>query len=491
MTTPQTPTAIGRKNDRQFSRVKKLAEKMRLERTGLLPDRSEEFMSLQFWYKDYVNEYRQTKMAQNDLDMGIAKQQNREFARVYGGKTIGDCNTAILGLKTVWARGWTATDSHPEAPWPTYREFREEGDERHTSNYGRFLPIPRVPGNKTVVYKQKSFVPVELLDVVMPVPKLYGMVNINMFGFFDTEVDVNGVPYDDDSLPGDEYVIQRKDVAAGVGPNSVASQRKVVSGLAPIGPPEVGAADFYFGWIQETPSRGQKKSTIQATAPPFVPRNIPALNPGGVRAHTEDGQDQFIKKDFNGPLVDTFLNNTAVQAPKDRPEVVGFTDPWKVKHVIKANLQINTKVKEFHGNMSPKSKHGAIKNSAFNAMLNMSPGTAFRAINDAQNKNSADTAGYSAISAANSSLTTEYSIHSRSRRESQDMLTSAETKSSHDSLGSPLGFRRISSFSSCKPRSHKPAPLKLKPRRRQADVIKIINFDDDDEEEEDGGVVLC
>lgn len=50
--------------------------------------------------------------------------------------------------------------------------MREEGDERHTSQFGRFLALPRNPGNETVTYKQRSVVRQHHFDRVWEVPRL-------------------------------------------------------------------------------------------------------------------------------------------------------------------------------------------------------------------------------------------------------------------------------------------------------------------------------
>ncbi len=51
------------------------------------------------------------------------------------------------------------------------RMVREEGDERHTSQFGRYLALPRNPGNETVTYKQRSPVKQHHLDRVWEIPR--------------------------------------------------------------------------------------------------------------------------------------------------------------------------------------------------------------------------------------------------------------------------------------------------------------------------------
>ncbi|KAL8687092.1 MAG: hypothetical protein Q9224_005255 [Gallowayella concinna] len=75
-------------------------------------------------------------------------------------------------METIWCPWDEATENHPQAPWPAKEEMREEGDERHTSQFGRFLALPRNPGNETVTYKQRSVVRQHHLDRVWDVPGL-------------------------------------------------------------------------------------------------------------------------------------------------------------------------------------------------------------------------------------------------------------------------------------------------------------------------------
>ncbi|KAL8687682.1 MAG: hypothetical protein Q9218_006215 [Villophora microphyllina] len=81
-----------------------------------------------------------------------------------------DGRGAVLSAETIWCPWDEPTVKHPRAPWPNREEMREEGDERHTSQFGRFLALPRNPGNETVTYKQKSPVKQHFLDRVWDVP---------------------------------------------------------------------------------------------------------------------------------------------------------------------------------------------------------------------------------------------------------------------------------------------------------------------------------
>ena len=257
---------MSRRADKAFSYMKKNAEAMRFERTGLIPATTEDYVNLKNWYKRTAYEYKQKKMQQNINDLEVAKKQIRELALVFGGKTIGDCNVGILGLPTVWARNWTPTEAHPLAPWPSPREFREEGDERYTSNYGRYLPIPRLPGNSTVVYKQKSWSPIEPLDMVMPVPMLYGNINFNELGYFDATVDEAGVPYDDEELPGKEYFVEQNNHTSQINSGG----HSLWSGDTKVSLEDRNATLHMSG----TPTRKPRFSRFRAEAVPFVARNL-------------------------------------------------------------------------------------------------------------------------------------------------------------------------------------------------------------------------
>ena len=87
----------------------------------------------------------------------------------FNGQSFLDNRSAVLAIPSMWSMWYEPPQSRPEASWPTLDEFREEGDERHTSGFGRFLPLPRVPGNETVVWKQKAFLEPYILDQVNPV----------------------------------------------------------------------------------------------------------------------------------------------------------------------------------------------------------------------------------------------------------------------------------------------------------------------------------
>ena len=90
------------------------------------------------------------KQSRNTIDAKIA------INPVLDGKTFTDNRSAVLSHKTIWASWSFPTDTHPEALWPDRTEFQYEGDDRAKSDVGRFLPLPRKPGNETVNWKARE-----------------------------------------------------------------------------------------------------------------------------------------------------------------------------------------------------------------------------------------------------------------------------------------------------------------------------------------------
>ena len=91
-----------------------------------------------------------TKQARNTVDAKIA------IKPFLDGKTFDDNRSAVLAHETIWALWSLSTDTHPEALWPDRTEFQYEGDDRAKSDVGRFLPLPRKPGNATVNWKARD-----------------------------------------------------------------------------------------------------------------------------------------------------------------------------------------------------------------------------------------------------------------------------------------------------------------------------------------------
>lgn len=109
------------------------------------------------------------KQAASGAGNGNGKKRVRP---AFGAKQFRDNRGPVLVLETIWSPWYMATDYFPQAPWPTPEEMKEEGDERNTSGFGRFLGLPRVPGNETVVWKQKNLIVAYPFDKVWELPKL-------------------------------------------------------------------------------------------------------------------------------------------------------------------------------------------------------------------------------------------------------------------------------------------------------------------------------
>lgn len=95
-----------------------------------------------------------------------------KVAPVFGGKKFKDNRSPVLALKSFWSPWYESTKEHPQAPWPEADEMKEEGDERNTSGFRRFPALPRVPGNETVVWKQRNMVTTFPFDKVWELPKV-------------------------------------------------------------------------------------------------------------------------------------------------------------------------------------------------------------------------------------------------------------------------------------------------------------------------------
>lgn len=73
-----------------------------------------------------------------------------------GGRRLEDFRSTVLAQTTIWRPGELDNPSRPQAPWPDSSERKHEGYQRVRSGYSRFPPLPRVPGNPTVNWKQRS-----------------------------------------------------------------------------------------------------------------------------------------------------------------------------------------------------------------------------------------------------------------------------------------------------------------------------------------------
>ena len=88
----------------------------------------------------------------------------------FGGKRFDDRRGAVLAQRTIWSREYIPSEEKPQAPWPSIEEMREEGDERATSEFGRFPGLPRMPGNETAAWRARIQLPQYPMDEVWRSP---------------------------------------------------------------------------------------------------------------------------------------------------------------------------------------------------------------------------------------------------------------------------------------------------------------------------------
>ena len=86
------------------------------------------------------------------------------------GKSLMDNRSTVLCQKTIWCSKWNLKID--KAPWPTLTELKWEGDDRAKTNVGRFLPLPREPGNATVAWHHLRTLPAFEFDEVWKIPTL-------------------------------------------------------------------------------------------------------------------------------------------------------------------------------------------------------------------------------------------------------------------------------------------------------------------------------
>ncbi|MCJ1350055.1 MAG: hypothetical protein MMC33_000036 [Icmadophila ericetorum] len=152
--------------------VKKNIDHMRFDRSPFVPS------DLPEWLEHRSAMIQDHKKEQEEIMLQKEALKNNSHGRrilhliypAFGGRDFGDGRSGVLALPSVWVH---PVEGSSCPPWPCREELKEEGDERHTSGFTRFLPIPRVPGNETVVYKQRPFLLHSTLDYVKPVARVH------------------------------------------------------------------------------------------------------------------------------------------------------------------------------------------------------------------------------------------------------------------------------------------------------------------------------
>ena len=128
------------------------------------------------------------------------KRLQQPFALPFGGATDHKhpC-VGVLGHPTIWTPTWHPHDGHGEAKWPSRAEWSWEGDERMTSSYQRFTPIPKVP-NQRVSFKEAKLQEPYPFDFVHPTARLYPCVYLPGDPLrVEPEYDEEGTPIDDEN----------------------------------------------------------------------------------------------------------------------------------------------------------------------------------------------------------------------------------------------------------------------------------------------------
>jgi hypothetical protein len=88
---------------------------------------------------------------------------------IFGGKVFPDFFSAVLSQQSIWRPGEVEMPTREPAPWPDKDELDHEGSQRSQSGYSRYPPLPRVPGNATVNWKQRApVIPFDLDAVGRP-----------------------------------------------------------------------------------------------------------------------------------------------------------------------------------------------------------------------------------------------------------------------------------------------------------------------------------
>ncbi|MCJ1250652.1 hypothetical protein MMC30_007880 [Trapelia coarctata] len=149
--------------------VKENLSRVRFDRSPFVPQAFAEYVEhLATQAEDSAKEEKQ-RLADLEVLHTHAGPSLHPWIIPFEGKKFSDNRSPVLAQPSVWSPWYEYTEVRPESPWPSPEEFKEEGDERHTSGFGRFLPVPRVKGNPTVAYKQKAYVIQNPLDFVNPV----------------------------------------------------------------------------------------------------------------------------------------------------------------------------------------------------------------------------------------------------------------------------------------------------------------------------------
>ena len=159
----------------KWKRVEESLGRMNLLRSSFVPKTLRDWLDHQRDRTEAKKEHEQRKLKDMDLLQRDARlprpSRPVKIGPGFRGKTFEHKNySSVLVCPSVWARMYEPPAERPDPPWPCVEEMKEEGDERNTSGFGRFLALPRVPGNDTVQYKLKAIQTFLPFDTIWKLP---------------------------------------------------------------------------------------------------------------------------------------------------------------------------------------------------------------------------------------------------------------------------------------------------------------------------------
>ncbi|MCJ1227291.1 hypothetical protein MMC12_003946 [Toensbergia leucococca] len=155
----------------RFQTVVQNLERMNLiPKSPFVPRNMTEWVDHRVAFQAIMTAEEKEKLGNRQAELEANNGKKIKILPPFGGKHFKAGQSSVLALPTIWSPWSQPTEDHPEALWPSKDEMKEEGDERNTSGYGRFLALPRDPGNDTVVWKQKNIIKAFPIDVVWELP---------------------------------------------------------------------------------------------------------------------------------------------------------------------------------------------------------------------------------------------------------------------------------------------------------------------------------
>ena len=211
---PETRDAMATRRSElaQWTRIQHNLRMMRLDRNPDVPRTFEKFLDHKRELAFVLQAEAESKRKGKEWDAARRAQGIPEIKLFHGRKIQDHAGTGVLGYFSIWMDDWTPTSQHPRGPWPPPDEFDEEGNQRHSSHFTRFFPVPRGnpqwgPNDELPAsgWKGKSFIQSYTLDKVQPVPRIYPHIALPGDRLRrEPEFDSNGVPIDDDEDHGNE-----------------------------------------------------------------------------------------------------------------------------------------------------------------------------------------------------------------------------------------------------------------------------------------------